>query len=63
MNHIEWKAEVTKQLTLRKMSRAQLAEKLDYSENYIQHIICGDMRARKVIKAISDELGIEPYSE
>ena len=63
MNHIEWKAEVTKQLTRRKMARAQLAEKLDYSENYIQHIICGDMRARKVIKAISDELGIEPYSE
>lgn len=63
MNHIEWKAEVTKQLMLRKMTRAQLAKKLDYSENYIQHIICGDMRARKVIKAISDELGIEPYSE
>ena len=63
MNHIEWKAELTKQLMLRGMTRAQLAEKLDYSEHYIQHIICGDMRARKVIKAISDELGIEPYSE
>lgn len=63
MNHREWKAEVTKQLMLKEMTRAQLAEKLDYSENYVQHVICGDMRARKVIKAISDELGIEPYSE
>lgn len=63
MKQNEWKAEVVKALTLRKMSRAQLAEELGYSENYIQHVICGDMRSGRVVKRISDFLGIEPYSE
>lgn len=63
MNQIEWKAEVTKQLMLAGMTRAQLAEELGYSESYIQHIICGLMRTQKVVEKISDRFGIEPYSE
>lgn len=63
MNYNEWKAEVVKKLALMGMSRAELSERIDYSANYVNHVLCGDMRGKKVVKAISDYLGIEPYQE
>lgn len=63
MTHKEWKAEVVKRLAVANKSRAELAEDLGYSINYVQHIICGDMKAKKAVRRISDALGIQPYSE
>lgn len=63
MTHNEWKAEVVARLTAANKSRAELAEEIGYSTNYVQHIICGDMKAKKAVRRISDALGIQPYSE
>lgn len=63
MKHNEWKAEVLKQMSLAGMTRKDLAEKTGYSLGYVQHTICGDMRAPRVVDAISTVLDIEPYEE
>ena len=63
MRHSEWKAEVVNHLAAANKSRAELAEDIGYSESYVQHIICGDMKAKKAVKRISDALGIQPYNE
>lgn len=63
MTQKEWKAEVKKQMSLAEMTRDDLAEKTGYSTGYVAHAICGDMRAPRVVEAISIVLGIEPYTE
>ena len=63
MNRIEWKAEVEKQLTLRKWKRKDLADAVGMSVSYVRNVVCGSVNSRTLAKKISEVLGIEPYSE
>ena len=63
MTFDEWKAEVVKQLALRKWTRRELAESTGYKTSYIAGVVSGTVVSRPAIKAVSDELGIEPYVE
>ena len=59
----EWKAEVAKALVLRGWSRRDLADSLGYTYQYMAAVCAGTSYSRKAIKAISNELNVEPYRE
>ena len=63
MTHREWKAEVEKQLTLRDMTRKELASRIGKSYPRVVAVIAGTARSRIMTAQISEELGIEPFSE
>ncbi|MBR4744009.1 MAG: helix-turn-helix transcriptional regulator [Oscillospiraceae bacterium] len=63
MTFTEWKAEVAKALTLKNMTKKDLAEATGYKYNYIAGVCCGTVFSRPAVKKISDVLGIEPYRE
>jgi len=59
----EWRAEVEKQLVLCEMTRKELASLIGRSYSYVNGVIAGQIRSKTTVEMISDELGIEPYSE
>ena len=63
MTFTEWKAEVAKALALRKWTRKDLAAATGYKYRYVASVCSGTAFSRPAIRAISDELGIEPYRE
>lgn len=63
MTHREWKAEVEKQLTLKAMTRKELAARIGKSYARVSAVITGTARSRIMTAEISEELGIEPFDE
>lgn len=59
----EWRAEASKQMVLRDMTKKDLAEELGLTYHYIVAVMCGQVRTKRTIKRISDTLGIQPYDE
>ena len=58
-----WRAEVKYKMALREITGAAIAAETGYTVNYIYHALGGGNASPKVVKAISDFLGIEPYGE
>lgn len=58
-----WIAEVKYKMALREITGAALSAATGYSLNYIYRATGGTCDSPKLVKAISDYLGIEPYVE
>ena len=58
-----WRAEVKYKMALREITGAAIAAETGYTINYVYHALGGGHTSRKLVKAISDYLGIEPYDE
>lgn len=58
-----WCAEVKYTMALREITGAAIAVATGYSLNYIYRATAGTCDSPKLIQAISDYLGIEPYTE
>lgn len=58
---VAWKAEVEKEMTLRRWSRADLAKAIGMSRIYVANTICGSVRSVHNVDRISKELGIKPF--
>ena len=63
MTFTEWRAEVQKQLALRKWTRKDLAAATGYKYTYVTAVIAGTQFSKVAVKRISEELGIEPLAE
>lgn len=58
---LAWKAEVEKQLVLRRWERQDLADAIGVSRIYVANTICGSVLSVSNVKRISEALGIEPF--
>ena len=58
-----WRAEVKYKMALREITGAAIAAATGYTVNYIYGALGGTVTSRKLVTAISDYLGIEPYDE
>lgn len=63
MNREEWKKAVKAARILRGETVPEVARAIFYSTSYVQNVIGGTMKSKRVENAISAYLGIDPPTE
>lgn len=58
-----WRAEVKYKMALREIEGSAIACATGYSLNYVYQGLSGKCESPRLVKAISEYLGVEPYTE